>query len=65
MVIVQRDTVTRQLAEVDALNQYVRARTNMAQMLGTILRDNDVDMGEAQSGVVGREPDLIPAAARP
>jgi outer membrane protein len=65
VVIVQRDTVTRQLAEVDALDQYVRARTNLAQMLGTILRDNNVDMGEAQRGEVGREPDLIPAAARP
>jgi len=65
VVIVQRDTVTRQLAEVDALDQYVRARTNLAQMLGTILQDNNVDLGEARRGEVGREPDVIPAAARP
>jgi outer membrane protein len=58
VVIAQRDDTTRQLSEADARNQYQRARTNLAQTLGTILDDYNVNMEEAKTGMVGREPDL-------
>jgi outer membrane protein len=61
VVIVQRDTTTRQLAEVDARNQYVRARSSLRQVLGSTLEDYNVSIDEAKKGVVGREADLIPA----
>jgi outer membrane protein len=58
VVIAQRDDTTRQLSEADARNQYQHARTNMEQILSTILDDYNVSMEEAKTGVVGREPDL-------
>jgi len=58
VVIAQRDDTTRQLSEADARNQYQRARTNLEQTLGTILEDYNVNMEEAKTGTVGREPDL-------
>ncbi|MBZ5725041.1 MAG: TolC family protein [Acidobacteriia bacterium] len=61
VVITQRDDTTRQLAEVDALAQYVRARTNLQNTLGRILQDYDVSIAEAAKGVVARDPDPIPA----
>jgi len=61
VVIAQRDDTARQLAEVDALNQYRRARTSLEQVLGKILDDFNVSLDEAKSGTVGREPDPIPA----
>jgi outer membrane protein TolC len=61
VVITQRDTTTRELQEVDALSQYNRARTNLQTVLGTVLTDYDVDIEQAKTGVVGREPDPIPA----
>jgi outer membrane protein TolC len=63
VVIVQRDAVTRELAEVNALNQYVRARTNLMDVTGGILKAYDVDMGEAKAGLVKREADLPVAPA--
>ena len=66
MVITQRDTTTRQLNEVDALSQYNRARLNLQNILGTVLTDYQVDIEQAKTGVVGREPDpsaVAPAAA--
>jgi len=60
VVITQRDATTRELAEADALNQYIRARTNLQNVLGIILDDYHVSIDEAKSGVVGRPPDLIP-----
>ncbi|MGA2194883.1 MAG: TolC family protein [Bryobacteraceae bacterium] len=60
VVIAQRDSTARQLAEADALNQYQRARTNLDQTLGKTLDDYNVSLEEAKRGVVGREPDLIP-----
>jgi outer membrane protein TolC len=60
VVITQRDTTTRELAEVDARNQYNRARTNLQSILGTVLTDYQVDIEQAKTGVVGREPDPIP-----
>jgi outer membrane protein TolC len=62
VVIAQRDSTARQLAEADALNQYQRARTNLDQTLGKTLDDYNVSLEEAKRGVVGREPDLIPVA---
>jgi len=61
VVIVQRDTTTRELAEIDARNQYNRARTNLRSILGTVLTDYNVDIEQAKTGLVGREPDPIPA----
>ena len=61
VVITQRDDTTRQLAEADALGQYIRARTNLQSILGKILDEYDVSIDEAASGVVKREPDPIPA----
>ena len=60
VVITQRDTTTRELAEVDARSQYNRARINLQSILGTVLTDYDVDIEQAKTGVVGREPDPIP-----
>jgi outer membrane protein len=61
VVITQRDTTTRELLEVEALSQYNRARTNLRSILGTVLKDYEVDIEQAKTGVVGREPDPIPA----
>jgi outer membrane protein TolC len=64
VVLVQRDTTVRQLSEVDARNQYIRARSALRQILGTTLEDYNVSIDEAKKGVVGREPDLIPAVGQ-
>lgn len=61
VVIGQRDATTRELSEIDARNQYVRARNNLENILGKILQDHNVNIEDAKRGVVGREPDLIPA----
>ena len=63
VVITQRDTTTRELSEVQARNQYVHAKLNLQNTLGSILDEYGVNIDEAKSGVVGREPDLIPATA--
>ncbi len=63
VVITQRDTTGRELSEVQARNQYIHARINLQSVLGTILDDYGVNIDEAKTGVVGREPDLIPVAA--
>ena len=66
VVLIQRDTVNRKLAEVNALNQYIRARTSLEQVTGRILKDYDVSIEEAVTGAVKREPDLpVAPAARP
>jgi outer membrane protein TolC len=64
VLIAQRDDTTRQLSEVDALDQYQRARTQLQQVMGTILQNNDVNLEEAKNGQVSREPDPIPAVPR-
>ena len=53
VVISQRDTTTRELSEVDARNQYIHARTNLENVLGTVLKDYEVNIDEAKTGVVG------------
>jgi outer membrane protein len=65
VIIAQRDDTARQLSEEDALDQYERARTNLDQMVGRTLDTYEVNLEEAKRGVVGREPDLIPPAAKP
>ena len=49
VVIAQRDDTARRLSEVDARRQYVDARTNMQQQLGTILDEYKVDLGRSES----------------
>ena len=61
VVTVQQTTVLRELSEADALNSYIKARINLSNSLGTVLDDYRVTVDEAKKGVVGREPDLIPA----
>lgn len=61
VVITQRDTTARELAEVQAQNSYIHAQLNLQNVMGQILKDYDVNIDEAKTGVVGREPDLIPA----
>jgi outer membrane protein TolC len=60
VVIVQRDAVTRELAEVNALNQYVRSRVAVQQVTGDILSAYNVDMGDARTGQVKQNPTLPP-----
>jgi len=61
VVTVQQTTVTRELSEVNALNTYIHARLNLDNAMGRILDTYNVSIGDAKKGVVGREPDLIPA----
>jgi len=61
VVTVQQTTVARELSEVNALNTYIHARLNLENALGAVLDNYNVSVGDAKKGVVGREPDLIPA----
>ena len=61
VVTVQQTTVARELSEVNALDTYAKARLNLDNALGRILDTYNVSIGDARNGVVGREPDLIPA----
>ncbi len=56
----QRDVVTSQAAEVQALNSLVKSRNNMDQVLGRTLEVNRVDLGEAYEGRVKRAPSPLP-----
>jgi outer membrane protein len=62
VVIVQRDTTTREITEVDLRSQYIKARTALDNVLGRTLEVQNVDIGQAKNGMVTREPDMIPAA---
>jgi outer membrane protein TolC len=59
VVLVQRDTTTQELAEIEAKSQYIKARTAVDQVLGRTLEFYNVDIEEARQGVVKREPDTI------
>jgi outer membrane protein TolC len=61
VVITQRDTTTRELAEVQAKNTYIHSRINLENILGRVLQTYDVNIEDAKTGTVGREPDMIPA----
>ena len=59
VVIVQRDAVARQAAEVAALNNYIKARNNLQAVVGRILKNHNVSLEEAYSGIAKREPDIV------
>ncbi len=61
VIQIQRDTTTRELTEVDAKNQYLKARNALDNVLGKTLEVQNVDIGQAMNGIVTREPDMIPA----
>jgi outer membrane protein TolC len=61
VVITQRDTTTRELAEVQSKNQYIHAHVNLENVAGQVLKNYDVSIDDAKTGTVGREPDPIPA----
>ena len=61
VIQIQRDTTTRELSEVDARSQYVKAQTALDNVMGKTLEVQNVDIGQALSGTVTREPDMIPA----
>jgi outer membrane protein len=63
VVITQRDSTTRQLAEVQARNNYIHSRINMDSVLGRVLEVYGVNIEEAKTGTVGRPADLIPPDA--
>jgi outer membrane protein TolC len=63
VVLAQRDATARQLSEVDARNQYQRARTNLQQIEGKTLDTYEVDLEEARTGVVSRAADALPPGA--
>ncbi len=56
----QRDLATAQSSEVTALAQYARARVTLDQATGRILKQYNVDIAEAQKGVVSRPPSTLP-----
>ena len=61
VVITQRDSTNRQLAEVQAKSSYIHSRINMDNVLGKVLDVYGVNIEEAKSGAVARPADLIPA----
>ena len=54
VVVVQRDVVTAQSSEVNALRSYSSARNNLDLVLGRVLDAHQVDIREAASGKVKR-----------
>ena len=58
VALLQRDVVTSQTAETNALNGYIKARNNLDMVLGRLLEINHVDIQEAYKGKVERPPDL-------
>jgi outer membrane protein len=61
VIQVQRDTTARGLTELDLKSQYIKSRNALDNVLGRTLEVQNVDIGEAKSGVVTREPEMIPA----
>ncbi len=61
VIQVQRDTTTRELAEVDSRSQYIKAQNGLDNVMGKTLEVQNVDIGQALNGIVTREPDMIPA----
>lgn len=60
VALLQRDVVTSQTAENNALNAYIKARNNLDQVLGRLLEVNNVDIKEAYDGKVSRQPSALP-----
>jgi outer membrane protein TolC len=62
VVVTQQTSVLRDLNQTAALNQYIRSRLNLQNVLSTVLESYNVSIDEARKGVVGRDPDPIPVA---
>jgi outer membrane protein len=60
VALLQRDVVTAQTAENNALNGYIKARNNLDLVLGRLLEVNSVDIKEAYEGKVQRQPGTLP-----
>ncbi|HXA51550.1 MAG TPA: TolC family protein [Candidatus Acidoferrum sp.] len=60
VALLQRDVVTAQAAENNALNGYIKARNNLDQVLGQLLEVNNIDIQEAYKGKVSRQPSALP-----
>jgi outer membrane protein TolC len=60
VALLQRDVVTSQTAENNALNGYIKARNNLDQVLGRLLDVNNIDLKEAYAGKVQRAPSALP-----
>ena len=54
IIIDQRVLVAAQIAEVNALATYARARVSLDQVLGESLEKNNVSLDEGLTGIVGR-----------
>jgi len=64
VALLQRDVVTSQTAENNALNGYIKARNNMDLVLGRLLEVNNIEIQEAYKGKVSRPPDALPVIGR-
>jgi outer membrane protein len=60
VALLQRDVVTSQTAENNAMNGYIKARSNMDVVLGRLLEAHNIDIKEAYDGKVSRQPDALP-----
>jgi outer membrane protein TolC len=65
VVIVQRDLVRAQTAEVTALSSYIRAKVQLDNVTGQTLDRYSVSLNDAYAGVIKREPDLLPVLDQP
>lgn len=71
VILIQRDLVQAQAAEVTALSAYSKARVEMDRATGQTLANNNISIDEAFRGVVSRPPsplpvlDQAPAVANP
>lgn len=61
VITAQRDAATRASSEATALNSYIKARLSLDSVLGRVLNRYEVQIDEAKSGLVKRDPDPIPA----
>ena len=65
VILVQRDLANAQLSVVQAVNAYGVAKVQLDQSMGGVLASNNIQIDEAKSGRVSREPSAIPANAGP
>lgn len=61
VILVQRDLAQAQSAEVAALSNYSKARTELQRATGQTLADQNISVEEAFRGTVSRPPSPIPA----
>jgi outer membrane protein TolC len=62
VVQAQRDLALARIQELSAHNSYLRAKVNLQLTTGQTLDANRVQLDEAYSGSITREPDAIPAS---